>query len=37
MLETIFEAREKELAIIDEKDKSFMAQDKATERKNMII
>ena len=33
MLETIFEAREEDLAFIDEKDKKFMSQDKANKIK----
>ena len=33
MLETIFEAREEELAFIDETDKRFMNQDKANKSK----
>ena len=33
MLEMIFKAREEELAIIDEKDKRFMSQDKANRSK----
>lgn len=33
MLETIFEAREEDLAFIDEEDKKFMNQDKANKIK----
>ncbi len=33
MLETIFKAREEELAFIDETDKKFMSQDKANRSK----
>ena len=33
MLETIFEAREEELAFINEEDKRFMNQDKANRSK----
>lgn len=33
MLEIIFQSREEELAIIDEKDKRFMSQDKANRSK----
>ena len=33
MLETIFEAREEDLAFIDEKDKKFMSQDKSNKIK----
>ncbi len=33
MLEIIFEARERDLALIDENDKKFMSQDKANRSK----
>ncbi len=37
MLETIFEAREEDLAFIDEKDKKFMSQIKQIKLKSLIV